>query len=530
MRAIIYARFSSDKQRESSIDDQTRICVQLASQKGFEIIATHSDNHISGSIPVQQRPGGAKLLADALADRFDVLILESLDRLSRDQVEQERIVRRLEHRGMIIIGVADGYDSQMGGRKIMRGVRGLINELYLDDLRHKTHRGQSGQVDRGYVAGGKSFGYDIVKTETGSHYVINKEQAQWVRFIFTKYSEGWSAQRIAAELNKRGVKSPRNSTWATSAVYGCAKKGSGVIHNELYAGKYVWNRSQWVKDPDTGKRQRFERATDEWKVIDVPELRIIDTELWEAVRRRRSASAINGGPRVGKPTRTLFGGMMKCPLCGGAIIAINKNLYGCNMRKDRGADVCKGLSFPREVADKRLLGALRDELLTDNAISEIEQRVRQIIASQQKDKAIESASTKARLSELDGEISRLVDAIASIGLSDSLKTRLIAAEHEKAQLESQSTVTKIQPLANIDGAIKSKIKQITLDLQNTLESDIQSARSIIQNLFGEIQIKQEGETIYAEYDNAAEKLLMAIGGASLIVVAGAGFEPTTFGL
>jgi DNA invertase Pin-like site-specific DNA recombinase len=102
-----------------------------------------------------------------------VLIVESLDRLSRDQVEQERIVRRLEHRGIIILGVADGYDSRMGGRKIMRGVRGLINELYLDDLRYKTHRGQSGQVGRGYIAGGKSYGYDIVKTESGSKYVIN---------------------------------------------------------------------------------------------------------------------------------------------------------------------------------------------------------------------------------------------------------------------------------------------------------------------------------------------------------------------
>jgi hypothetical protein len=82
----------------------------------------------------------------------------------------------------------------MGGRKIMRGVRGLINELYLDDLRYKTHRGQSGQVGRGYIAGGKSYGYDIVKTESGSKYVINDAQAKWVQFIFDQYVAGASAK------------------------------------------------------------------------------------------------------------------------------------------------------------------------------------------------------------------------------------------------------------------------------------------------------------------------------------------------
>ena len=89
-----------------------------------------------------------------------------------------------------IIGLADGYDSQHQGRKVMRGVRGLINELYLDDLRHKTQRGMHGQVDRGYIAGGKSYGYDIVKDEAGSRYVINEEQAHWVRWIFQKVANG----------------------------------------------------------------------------------------------------------------------------------------------------------------------------------------------------------------------------------------------------------------------------------------------------------------------------------------------------
>lgn len=525
MKAIIYARFSSDKQREQSIGDQADVCKRLAEREKFTITAIHSDDGISGSTPVQQRKGGAQLLADAMAERFDVLIVESLDRLSRDQVEQERIVRRLEHRGIIIIGVSDGYDSRMGGRKIMRGVRGLINELYLDDLRHKTHRGQSGQVDRGFVAGGKSYGYDIIKTAAGSTYQINDEQASWVRFIFAKYADGWSSQRIASHLNKIGVKSPRGSTWAVSAIYGNTKKGSGIINNALYVGRYIWNRSQWVKDPDTGKRQRFDRTESEWSVTDVPHLRIIDEDTWQAVKRRTTAPKMHGGPKVGSPSRTLFGGLMSCPHCGGAIVAINSVYYGCNTRKDRGPEVCQGIIFSREKTDKRLLNVIKQELLSNKAISQIEEQVKQIVSAKKKSSNGDSNQIQARIKELDASISRLVDAIAEVGISESIKTRLSKAEEERDNLRKdlEETMQLSIPAATMNGEIRAQIKRIAVDLQATLAEDTQAARKILAELFGQIQIKLGDDGVYAEYDNAAEKLLMAIGGVSRIVVAGAGF-------
>ncbi|AEK62829.1 site-specific recombinase [Collimonas fungivorans Ter331] len=132
-----------------------------------------------------------------------------------------------------IICVSDGYDSKHSARKIMRGVRGLINELYLDDLRHKTHRGQVGQVERGFVAGGKSYGYDLVKSEEGSRYLVNEAQVKWVRWIFEHYAAGDSVQHMAHELNRLGVLSPRDGTWAVSALYGSPIKGSGILNTSL---------------------------------------------------------------------------------------------------------------------------------------------------------------------------------------------------------------------------------------------------------------------------------------------------------
>ncbi|MEA5097868.1 MAG: recombinase family protein, partial [Burkholderiaceae bacterium] len=450
MRTVIYARYSTDRQRESSIDDQISICRYRAESDGGTVIDVYCDDATSGSTPVTQRTGGARLIADALAGKFDVLIVEGLDRLSRDQVEQERIVRRMEHRGIMIVGVADGYDSRMGARKIMRGVRGLINELYLDDLRHKTHRGQAGQVERGFVAGGKSYGYKTIKSDAGSTFAIDEYQANWIRWIFQEYADGRSAQRIAHELNRLTVKSPRGGTWAVSAIYGSPKKGSGILNNALYNGIYVWNRSQWVKDPDTGKRQRIDRPENEWKISPMPHLRIVPDELWRKVQQRLANQRQTSGKGRGRPAKTLFGGLLTCPYCGGAIVAINTKLYGCANRKDRGLAVCKGISVSRQATDAALLGVLHENLLAD--VCNIEAKVREIINDHKPAKD----APKTRIAELDAEITHLVNAIATIGVSETLAARLKIAETERALLKKSINT---QPLDVTPAEIAALVRQ-----------------------------------------------------------------------
>ncbi|MGH8801606.1 MAG: recombinase family protein, partial [Casimicrobiaceae bacterium] len=365
MNAAIYARFSTDKQSGASIADQVRICRVRAEGLGLDVAAVHADRAVSGASTVQSRPAGRALLADALAGRFSVLMIEGLDRLSRDQVEQETIVRRLEHRGIRIIGVADGYDTAASGDsgKLLRGVRGLINETYLDDLRKKTHRGLAGQIERGYHAGGLSFGFRSVVAGVnargepiGHHLEVDETQAGTVREVFTRYAAGESCQRIAASLNERRVPGPRGGTWCVSALYGSPAKGSGVLNNALYIGRYIWNRSQWVKDPDTRQRQRRERPREDWQIVERPELRILDDELWHAVRERMDAPRRAGGRRGrGGVATTLFGGLLRCGICGGAVVAMSARHYGCAARKDRGRAVCAGVLAPRQEVDRVLL-------------------------------------------------------------------------------------------------------------------------------------------------------------------------------
>ena len=384
-RVALYARYSTDKQRETSIDDQLRKARDRAEREGWQIVAQHADEGISGSTPVGLRKGGKALLADMLAGRFDVLILEGLDRLSREVGEQETITKRLEHRNVRIIGTSDGYDSQGQGRKVMRLARGLVNELYVDDLREKTHRGLAGQFDRGFHVGGVCFGYrsEATPDDRGRHLVIVEAQAQTVRRIFELFADGHSHRAIAHHLNAQGVPSPRGGTWAVSALYGDTRRGAGILNNPLYEGRLVWNRRQWLKDPETGKRRCVDRPRGEWQVREAPELRIVPPDLWERVRTCHRAGP-PPGTRTGRGAvpRSLFSGLLRCVACGGPMVAIDRYRYGCNRHADRGATVCPSpLTVKRESVERRLLGELRDDLLSAEALAELQKEVRKLLAS-----------------------------------------------------------------------------------------------------------------------------------------------------
>jgi site-specific DNA recombinase len=372
LRPALYARYSTDQQRQTSIDDQLRAARERADREGWHVVATHSDEGISGSVPVALRRGGKALIADALAGRWEILIVEGLDRLSREIGEAEQLVKRLEHRGIRIMGTADGYDSEARGRKVMRIARGLVNELYLDDLREKTHRGLAGQFDRGFSAGGRSYGYRSVEVDGGRRLVIDQEEAAIVLEVFRRFVEGHSTRANVHELNRRGVPSARGGTWAVSALQGSSTKALGMLNNELYIGRIVWNRRQWLKDPDTGARRYVERPREEWQTREDQSLRIVSDELWAAAAAR--TKACGRGTRIGKGAtpRTLFGGMLRCHACGAAVVAINRERYGCSARKDRGPNVCpSGHTVRREVLDKRLLTEIREELLDAAALREL---------------------------------------------------------------------------------------------------------------------------------------------------------------
>ena len=155
-----------------------------------------------------------------------------------------------------------------------------------------------------------------------------------MRRIFRDYSTGLSPKRIALTLNAETVPGPRGGAWSSSTINGNRARGTGILNNELYVGRLAWNRLTYAKDPETGRRRSRARRAEDHVVTAVPDLRIIDQELWDTVRARQSrlderledaggSGLHERSNSVARPfwskqrPRHLFSGLMRCGVCGG---------------------------------------------------------------------------------------------------------------------------------------------------------------------------------------------------------------------
>lgn len=197
-RAVIYARYSSDHQREASIEDQVRLCRERAERDGLTVVEIFSDYAISGG-HLKSRPGMVALMEAARAGTFDVLIAEALDRISRDQEDIAGVFKRLRHADISIVTLSEGPVSELHV-----GLKGTVNALFLKDLADKTRRGQRGRVEAGKIPGGNSYGYRMVRSiqadgsVTTGEREIDEEQAGIVRRIFAEYAEGSAPRAIVS--------------------------------------------------------------------------------------------------------------------------------------------------------------------------------------------------------------------------------------------------------------------------------------------------------------------------------------------
>ena len=504
MKAAIYCRYSSEKQSIASLDDQERNCRLRADREGWTLTAVYQDAAISGSR--NDRPGYRALLDAAEDGAVAVILVDDLSRLSRDSVEQERVIRRLEFDGVRVVGVSDGYDSHQHGRKLTRGMRGLINEVYLDDLRDKTRRGLTGKALKGAAAGGRVYGYTTVQDGDDRRYQVDPAQAAVVRRIFTEFSEGLSTRTIAAQLNQEGIPSPRTTTWSFSAMYGHPQKKTGILRNRMYIGTLIWNRSLWVKDPETGIRKRRDRPRDEWIVHQDEALRIVDQELWEKVQERLNAiqertraarTARNRGGKGARPyTRNayLLSGLVQCSACGGPVNVIGRDMMGCGVHKDRGDTVCANrMKVKRQHLEQRVIDGLirhldRDEY-RQTLVAEVRSELRRL------ERGDERARVEQQLAAVQAKISRTVMAITNMAYSEALTQALAALEEEQAGLQAHlSRLDRQVPVLVSDEQIAGMVAAQIQRLLELPRMDVERARSALGEMIaGKIKLLPANE-------------------------------------
>lgn len=469
MRVALYARYSSDLQSDRSVDDQLAVCRRLIlDQRLGEVGQTYADHAISGA-HLRSRPAMLRLLADAKAGGFDVLVAEALDRLSRDQEDVAAIYKRLSFAGVRIVTLAEGPVSELH-----IGLKGTMNALFLKDLAAKVRRGQAGRAKNGFCPGGLSYGYKVVRSIDArgelvrGERAIDERQAEVVRWIFAGYAQGLSPRAIAARLNAEGVPSPAGRQWNASTINGWSKRGTGILHNQLYVGRMTYNRQTFAKDPESGRRLPRVLPLDDRLVVDVPHLRIVDDAAWEAVRAR--VQLYDGVPmqRQVRPKR-LFSGLMRCACCDGPVVSVGNGRVGCSRHKERGACENRSSVTWGEV-ERRVLAGLKKGLLAPGVVEAFLAEYRAARARLRREQAGGRDQATARLAAVERSIGRLVDAIAETGLSPGIKARLAEFEREKIALARALAPRAADSAVDVlDGAVAARYRRMVQDLETTLD-------------------------------------------------------------
>jgi DNA invertase Pin-like site-specific DNA recombinase len=493
MRAAIYARYSSDQQRDASIDDQVRICRSLIKQDGLRLVDTYSDHAISGAS--SQRPGYQAMLVAAQAGGFDVIVAEALDRLSRDLGDVAQLYKQLTFLGIRLVTLSEGEISELHV-----GLKGTMNALFLKDLADKTRRGLRGRVEQGRSGGGNAYGYDVVRrfvegrnTECGKRR-INTGETAIVRRIFEAYASGSSPRRIALQLNQEGIPGPSGKAWGSSTINGNRARGTGILNNELYIGRLVWNRLRYIKDPVSGKRVSRLNPPEVWVTVDVPELRIVDDTLWENVKRRQDAMTRDTRPDRKEPIpfwakarpRYLLSGLMKCGSCGGGYVKISAYAFGCATARNKGT--CDNrLTIRRDTLEATILDGLKTRLM-EPALFEV--FATEFLAEWNRllgERNAKLSSAKSQITRIDARIDRLVDAIADGADALPLNAKIKDLEAQKAPIQDQlASGTVDAPLIhpNLAKLYREKIETLAdaLEAQDTQAEAFEIIRSLVDKV------------------------------------------------
>lgn len=440
-RAALYARYSSDRQNERSVADQTAVLTALAERRGWTVVAGYMDAAISGRA-MANRPGLLNALAAAERGEFDILLVEDEDRIARDEEHQWHVYNRLAAAG---VGLSTLATERVGRMQV--AFKSFMAAEYVQVLAAKTRRGMASNAEKGLATGSRLYGY---RSQPGGAVEIVPDQAEVIRRIFTLYADDRLQPRaIADRLNAEGVPSPSGGTWSGSTISGSRQRANGILQSEIYAGVKVYGRVEMRKDRLTGKRVTVCKPPDQHRRIPVPHLAIIDRDLWDRAQARRSDQT-QGVPSRTRPARRpyLLSGLVFCGVCGAAYSAQGQNRLACAAYREKGPSVCANRRHVnRTEVERRVLTGLRERLLSPAAVAAYMREYHAAWAERAADRRREAAPLNRRLGELTRSIDRAIDLLLDDRTRDveALTERLRSLEQEKAEVAARLAEAEAGP-------------------------------------------------------------------------------------
>ena len=405
MRGVIYARYSSDNQREESIEGQIRENTAYAEKNGINIVGHYIDRAFSAK--TDDRPEFQRMIADSSKKMFDVIIVWKLDRFSRNRYDSARHKATLRRHGVKVVSATEAIADGPSGI-LMESVLEGMAEYYSAELAEKITRGMTENALKcKYNGSHVPFGFVI---DENRNYQINETLAPIVLEIYERYASGEAIKSIIDDLNARGLKTSKGAKFGNNSIH-------SILTNRMYMGEYHFGEIIIPNGiPAMVSEELFNRVA-------------------ERKKKNQHASAHNKGKERYILSTKLFCGKCMTMMVGESGQKKNGNIYryykcasakrkkGCDKKAVRKEwiedEVIKGLTII--LNDDATLLAMADKLLElfeeDNVVvpaleaqlKEVQKSIANLIKAVEQ--GLVTRSTKARLEELEAEEETLKESI-----------------------------------------------------------------------------------------------------------------------
>ncbi len=472
VRIIIYARFSTDNQSSSSTEDQIRLIRRAANLaqiksalfpgRDFEIVAEFKDEAVSG-FGVVGRDGLDSAMNMIRNKQADVILVSDFKRFLRGMGIALQLFDFLNEYGAELLAISDGFSSAQKNARLMFMNKAYASEEFLESVSIDTQRGLNERRYEGFSDGHLWFGVTSKPTRQtmikgklkDSHfeYVILENQASVVRRIFKMSADGLSQREIAKILNDECVPCPacyyktgamkehltERPTWADRTIY-------QILNNKSYIGIIERGKTKIIKKSD-GTKQTIDMPKSNWIVIDSPNLKIIDQELWDSVRERfhnynlrKLKSGNHGKPfRHDGQVNHIFTSLCSCEVCNGPIVVVTGHkggYYGCrNAHRQKSCVNHKVISWKK--LEVPILNFLVEQLKSDDVCKILAQKYNELRKSRISKDVGGGARAAEKLADVEGSISNIIKAIAQGAVSETLIVKLKNLEDERNSLKGK---------------------------------------------------------------------------------------------
>ena len=434
--AVIYARFSSDNQREESIDGQVRACRGYADQNGLNIIKIYADHAKTGTN--DKRPEFQRMIQDAKDGKFAVLLVHKFDRFSREKYDSAIYKRELKRAGIRLISISEPLgDSPADG--LLETVIEGVAQYFSDNLSREVMKGMLENAHKCMHTGGKPpLGYDV--DPATKKYVINQREAEAVTLIFTRYLSGAGYDAIIRELNASNYRTKLGKVFGKNSIH-------DILANEKYTGTYIFNRAA-AKDADGKRNNRRAKSVESIMRIPGGMPTIIDQEKFEEVQKKVAGNKRLPGSYTAKENY-LLSGLVVCGEClknglshtmvGNRVFSgRNKRLYvtyRCS-NKDR-TNCCINRDVRKEYLEEYVMHSLTDVFFDERTISSVVASVNQRIASSCDQLNCQLETAKLEQIDVLKQMDHIVDAIANGFKHETMLKKFTALEQAKAMVDAR---------------------------------------------------------------------------------------------